>query len=165
MSKKNNTINKKDNTKLVNILIIVGIFFLIGSLVLMFTKNDKNNHITEINFKEYQEIIKEDKYNIILFTSPTCSHCINYKPYVNYVADEYGLTVYDINLSDLEMDEYKKLHDSCSATKNEYDDKGNPVIPTPVTLIVRNGEEVASFLGEIGHSKLTKFLKNNNVIQ
>ena len=157
--------NKKDNTKMVNIFIIIGIIFLIGSLILMFTGNKSKNHVKEISFSEYKDIIKEDKYNIILLTSPTCSHCNNYKPYVNLVADENDLIIYDINLSNLEYDEYKELHDSYSILKNEYGENNNPVIPTPVTIITRNGEEVASVLGDIGQKGFTNLLKNNNILK
>ena len=98
MSKKNsNLINKKDNSKLVNTFIIIGIVFLIASLVLMFANNNKK-YVQEISYKKYQDIIKEDKYNVILLTSPTCSHCVSYKPYVNLVASENDITVYDIYL-------------------------------------------------------------------
>lgn len=158
-----NTINKKDNTKVVNTFIIIGIVFLIASLVLMFV-NKENSSIKKINYQEYKDIIKEDKYNIILLTSPTCSHCINYKPYVNYVASKNNLTVYDIDLSNLDYDEYIELHDKYNAIKNEYRD-GKPVIPTPATIIVRNGEEVTSILGDIGQLGFTNLLKNNNIIK
>lgn len=159
-----NNINKKDNTKLVNTCIIIGIVFLIASLVLMFVKKNENN-IKQISYQEYQDIIKEDKYNIILLTSPTCGHCVNYKPYVNYVASENNLTVYDIDLSNIEYNDYLELHNKYSAIKNEYNDNGEPVIPTPATIIVRNGEEVASILGNIGQSGFTNLLKNNNIIK
>ena len=157
------TINKKDNTKLINTLIIIGIVFLIASLVLMFT-DKKRNFIKAINYQEYTDILKEDKYNIILLTSPTCGHCTNYKPYVNYVASENDLTVYDIDISSLEYDEYLAIHDKYSVLANEV--SGNdPVIPTPVTIIVKNGVEVASVLGNIGQSGFTSLLKNNNIIK
>ena len=165
MSKKNNTlINKKDNSKLVNTFIIIGIVFLIASLVLMFVNNNKK-YVKEISYKGYQDIIKEDKYNVILLTSPTCSHCVSYKPYVNLVASENNITVYDIDLSNLEYEDYIELHDKYSVLKNEFDDSNNPIIPTPVTIIVRNGEEVASILGNIGEEGFTSLLKNNNVIK
>ena len=162
---KNNNINKKDNTKLANTFIIIGIVFLIISLIYMFVKNNGSKvAIKEIKYQEYQEIINKDEYSVILLTSPTCSHCISYKPYVNYVANEYNIVVYDIDLSTLEYDEYNEIHDKYSAIASEYNED-EPVIPTPVTLIVRNGEEVASSLGNIGEKGFTSLLKNNNVIK
>lgn len=163
--KKKETINKKDNSKIVNTCIIIGIVFLIGSLVLMFTDNGKKSYIKSISYGEYVDKIKEDKYTVMLLTSPTCSHCVNYKPSVNYVAGENNLEVYDINLNNLSLEEYNAIHNKYSAIKDEFDNNGNPVIPTPVTIIVKNGEEVASTLGEIGTEGFKRFLKNNNVIK
>ena len=160
MSKSN-----KDN-KLVDILIIVGIVFLIGSLVLMFSKGDNNkNNIVEINYDKYTNIIKEDKYNIILLTSPTCSHCVSYKPYVNAIAGENNLTVYNIDLNNLEYEEYVAIHDKYNATKNQYGEGNTPSIPTPVTIITKNGEEVTSTLGNIGEKGFRNLLKNYGIIK
>ena len=165
MSKKNNnTINKKDNSKMVNAFIIIGIVFLIASLVMMFISGNKK-YLKDISYKEYADIINEDKYNVFLLTSPTCSHCVNYKPYVNLVASENDLTVYNIDLSVIELDEYLALHDKYSAISNEFSESGEPIIPTPVTIITRNGEEVASTLGNIGQKGFINLLKNNNVIK
>ena len=158
--------NKKDNTKLVNILVSIGILFLVASLALMFTKGNKNdNHIVEIGYDKYSELINDDNYSIILLTSPTCTHCLNYKPYVNYVANEYNLTVYNLNLSALEYDQYIEIHDMYTATKNEYNENNVPGIPTPVTLITKNGVEVTSVLGNIGQKGFLNLLKNNGVIK
>ena len=137
MSKKN-----KDNN-LVDILIIVGIVFLIGSLVLMFTKGDGNkNNIVEINYDKYTDIIKEDKYNIILLTSPTCSHCVSYKPYVNAIAGENNLTIYDIDLNNLEYEEYVAIHDKYNATKNQFGEGNTTSITKPVNIITKNSEYI-----------------------
>ena len=165
MSKKSkNTINRKDNTKLVNTFMIIGIVFLIATLVLMFVNKKENNNIKDISYQEYSEIIKEDKYNIILLTSPTCSHCLSYKPYVNLVAKENNLTVYNLDVSSISEEEYAEIHDKYSVLKEEYYDN-EPSIPTPTTLIVRNGEEVTSVMGNIGQKGFTSLLKNSNIIK
>lgn len=156
---------KKDNNKTINIVMIVGIVFLIGSLVLMFIKSDKtDNYIHEISYSEYLDVLKKNEYSIIILTSPTCSHCNNYKPFVNYVASEYNLNVYDVNLTTITYDEYIELHDKYKATKDQYSENV-PAIPTPATIIVKNGEEVTSILGDIGYNGLVKLLKNYQVIK
>ncbi len=168
MSKKkqDSIVTKKDNSKLVNMFVIIGIVFLIGSLVLMFTKGDKiKSRIVEINYDKYSELIKNDSYSIILLTSPTCTHCINYKPYVNYVANENNLTVYNLDLTTLEYDQYIEIHDMYTATKDQYGDNNTPVIPTPATIITKNGVEVTSILGDIGKTGFEKQLKNNGIIK
>lgn len=156
-------IDKKNNT--INIVVIIGIIFLIASLFLMFINSDKtDNYIRKISYSEYEEIIKKDEYSIILLTNPDCSHCNNYKPFVNYIAKENNLNVYDIDLTAITYEEYVELHDRYKATKNEYNE-GKPGIPTPATIIVKNGEEITSTLGDIGYNGLSKLLKNYQVIK
>ena len=51
--------------KTVNTWIIISIIFLIASLILMLTKRKEvDNHIVEINYQEYREIINKDEYSI-----------------------------------------------------------------------------------------------------
>ena len=165
MSKNKKNSVKSNDSRLINTLIIIGIVFLIGSLIIMFTNSDKNNnYIKEINFKEYKDIIKDNGYSIILLTSPTCSHCITYKPFVNHVAKENNLKVYNLDLTNLTYEEYIELHDKYNAIKDKYNE-GEPVIPTPTTLVVRNGEEVTSTSGDIGYNGLKELLKSNNIIK
>ena len=153
------------NNKLVNIIIIIGIIFLIISLVFMLTnKKEVANHIIDIDYNEYSEIINKDEYSIILLTSTTCSHCKDYKPYVNYVADDYNLVIYNLNIDKLKYDEYMNIHDKYEATKNNY--IGNsPSLRTPTTIIVKNNEEIDSISNNIGYTGFIELLKKNNIIK
>ena len=161
MSKKS---NKKDSN-VINIVITIGIVFLIASLVLMFINSDKkDNYIKTISYNEYKEVIKKDEYSIIILTSPTCSHCNSYKPYVNYIASENNLNAYNIDITSITEDEHIELHDKYSAIRNEYN-AGVPVIPTPTTIIVKNNEEITSISGNIGYDGLTRLLKNYQIIK
>lgn len=153
------------NNKIINGFIIIGIICLVVSLVLMLVNNDRvDNHIKEINFIEYQEIIKRDEYNVILLTSPTCSHCKNYKKYVNYVCDSYNIEVYSLNIDELGYEEYLMVHDRYNATKDKYlDDK--PSILTPTTIIIKNDIEVESVSGNLGYSGFLKLLEKYEIIK
>lgn len=154
------------NNKLVNIIISISIVLLIASLILMLTKTKKvENHITEITYQEYTELLKKDEVSIILLTSPTCDHCKDYKPYVNYVLDENGLTAYELSLSTLTYDEYIEIHDKYSSTKDKYSKDNVPSILTPATILVKNNEEVTSVLGNIGYSGFSKLLKQYEIIK
>ena len=160
MSKKS---NKKDSN-VINIVITIGIVFLIASLVLMFINSDKkDNYIKTISYNEYKEVIKKDEYFIIILTSPTCSHCNSYKPYVNYIASENNLNAYNIDITSITKDEYLELHDKYSAIRNEYN-AGMPVIPTPTTIIYKNGNEIVSEVGNIGEDGFKKLLIDNKVV-
>lgn len=156
---------KKNNYKLVNIIISIGIIFLIASLVIMLLNNKKiDNHIVDINYEKYSELISKNEYSIILLTSPTCTHCNDYKPYVNYVCDDNNLVVYNLNINELSYEEYMEIHDMYSATVDNYIN-GNPSILTPTTVITRNGEEVVSISGNLGYRGLVDLLKQNGIIK
>lgn len=161
----------KKNT-IMNIFIIGILVVLVGSLLIVVSNNNANksiagNNIKEISYKEYKDKVNSDDYTIILLASPTCYHCQEYKPAVNTLAGDNNLTVYYINVSseDLTLEEYLDLRESITATKEEVDSEGNPVIPTPVTAIFKNGVEVASELGDIKYDGFKELLKNSGVIK
>ncbi len=150
---------KKNNNKLVNILIIIGIVFLLLSLVMMLIKRGNiENRIVDISYDEYSEMIKEDSYKIILLTTKTCSHCKNYKPIVNELANENNLEIYNLELDTLKYEEFMEIHDKYSKLKEKYNND-IPVIPTPVTIITKDGEEIAIELGNIGYTGFMKLLE------
>lgn len=170
---KRNSFVKKDNKdKKIGSVIAICSLTLIVVAILIMVSNDKGkkaivgNHINEISYSEYKEKIKDDAYTIVLFASPDCSHCQEYKPFVNALASEYSLDIYYVNVSasDLSMAEYDEIHDSLSATKGQFDSSGEKVIPTPTTALFKNGVEISSILGDIGYSGLKEFLKKNKVI-
>ena len=158
--------DKKD--KIINSVIIGCAILLVGALAIIVSNNKKlgASHIKEVSYSEYQEKIKSEGYTIVLLASPTCSHCNNYKPFVNGLAEEYNFDVYYVNVhsSDLTNEEYDALHDSITATLDQFDQEGGKVIPTPTTVVFRNGEEVTSELGDIGYDGLKSLLKNSGVI-
>ena len=153
------------NNKIINGFIIIGIICLIISLILMLRNNDRvDNHIKEINFIECQEIIKKEDYNVILLTSPTCSHCRSYKKYVNYVCDSYNMEVYNLNIDELGYEEYLLVHDKYNATKDKYiEDK--PSILTPTTVIIKNNVEVESISGNLGYNGFLELLEKYEIIK
>ena len=155
---------KRNSTKLTNILIFIGIIFLVLSLIMMLKNIKVSNHIKEINYEEYKEKIKEDNYNIILLTLPTCTHCKSYKKEVNMVADEYNLIIYELNINMLNNNEYLEIHDKYTATKDTYSDN-YPSILTPVTVITKGEEEIISISGDIGYNGFIKLLKDNEIVK
>lgn len=152
--------------KTINSILIIFIIILLIVLSFLLLKNKKeNNHIIEINYSEYRELINRDEYSIIILTSPTCVHCNNYKPSVNHVCDKYDLTVYDLNLYNLSYEEYIELHDKYRATKDIYSQTDKPTILTPTTIITKNGEEIDSVSNNLGYIGLIDFLVENDIIK
>ena len=166
-----NSFVKKDEekNKLFNILGVVVAVVIVGAFLIILSNNNSGksvipNYIKELNYTEFQEQIKKDEYTVAYIGSPTCYHCQQYKPSVNLVAENYDINIYYVNVSALSDEEYDKLHDSISVTSDQYDDEGLAVIPTPTTVVFKNGVEVTSDLGDIGYDGLVDLLVKNNVL-
>ncbi len=154
------------NNRMINIIISIGIVCLIISLVIMLNKLKKvENHIITIDYDTYSEIINKDEYSIILLTSPYCDHCKAYKPKVNSVANEYHLTIYELDTTTLNMEQSFEIHDNYSLLRDLYDNNGNPIIRTPATIIMQNGMEVDMVPGDAGYKGFADLLKNNEIIK
>lgn len=158
--------NLKD--KLIDILPIIAILIIVF-LVAVMVSNERNisktMKIHNISFNEYKEKIMEDKFTIILIGRDNCSHCANYKPLVNQVANDYNLDVWYLNTDTLEKDEYLFLHDNVNVLKDQYDPEGNPGIPTPATVVYRKGYELDSVLGDVGSKGFQNILVKSGVVK
>lgn len=164
--KKKENGNLKDKLlDVVPILAIVLIVFLVAVMVSNEKNISKTMKIHSISFKEYQDKIKEDQFTIILIGRDNCSHCADYKPLVNQVANQYNLDVWYLNTDSLEKDEYIYLHDHVSVLKDKYDSEGNPGIPTPATVIYRNGYELDSVLGDVKDKGFKNLLVKSGVVK
>lgn len=165
MAKKKIKNSNKNN--LSNFLIALVGIFLIGSFVLMVVKDVKENNknkIKEVSYKEYQKEISKDKYTIVLLGRPKCSHCINYKPLMNQALENYQLEGLYLDVNGLKENEFTELRSSINALRNEYSDEGEPVIPTPTTIIFKNGIELESKSANIGYDGFVNMLVRNGVV-
>ena len=158
--------NLKD--KILNVVPIIAILVIVFFIAVMVSNEksiSKTMKIHDITFAEYLDKIKEDKFNIFVIGRTDCSHCIEYKPQVNQVANKYDLDIWYINIDNLELNDYIYLHDNINVLKDEYDSEGNPGIPTPVTVIYRNGYELDSELGDVGQKGFQNLLIKNGVVK
>ena len=107
---------------------------------------------------EYDDVIDkiENKEDFILLVSQTgCTHCISYKPKLKEVAKEHKVYVYYIDVDLLNEKETDNLKKYISFTS------------TPVTLFLRNGEELTAanrITGDANKEKIIKKFKSNGFI-
>lgn len=150
--------------KLKNILMVVSILLIIGLFIFIIMNKSDPNHIKEISYSKYEEVIKSDEYTIVLLASPTCSHCFSFKPLMNQVLDERNLKAYYVDVSALNREQIIYLHDNINALVSQFDEDGYPVIPTPTTIIFKNGKEIDSKSGNMGYDGFLNFLVRNGVV-
>ena len=160
--------NEKKNKVMNAVVIIAAIVIVFGLAIMVSNEKGRNSskHIKEVSYSEYEKKIKDNDYTIVLLASPSCTHCMQYKPLMNKVADDFGLEVYYIDVSsrNLKNDEYMSLHDNISVLKDVYNDEGEPSISTPTTVIYKDGVEIDAELGNIGEKGFLDLLNRNGVI-
>lgn len=122
-------------------------------------------YITFVDYSEYEEIINDDKTNIVVIGQTTCSHCIAMKPAINTVAGEYDLTIYYLNITELTEEESNKFTDSLTTIEyNDPDFVESGSFGTPLTLIIENGKVKDYISGARTVSQLTRELTKMGII-
>lgn len=112
---------------------------------------------TEITYSEYEEKLNTEAPFVVVIIKDGCGYCEMYEPVVEEVANEYGLPIYYINLSNLASDEYTKLASSNTYLKrNQWG--------TPTTLFMYGTTVVDSIGGYVEKDTLVEFVKENFVI-
>lgn len=157
---------KKKSNILGNVLII-GIVLIVLLIASMISKNSGSGsvRVKEISFQEYSEKSQEDEFTVYLIGRNECSHCMEYKPLVNQVANKYNIDVYYINLDNVLYDEYVYLHDNISILKEQFSSDGDPIIPTPATVVYRNGHEIDSVLGNVKQEGFLDLIVRSGVVK
>ena len=144
---------KRKNQK--KIFVVAIICFILLILLLIINFHEKKSYFEEIKYKKVIEKIDNKESFVLVLSQTTCSHCMDYKPKVASVANEYKLTIYYLEtnlLNDKEKKEFNKY-----ITYNG----------TPTTIFIKNGEEktVANRIdGSVEEQKIIDKLKSNGFI-
>ena len=142
----------KVKTKII-ILVSVCLVVLIGAIF-----GDKflsRSYLMEVKYNEVIDMIKNKEDFVLLISQTTCSHCKNYKPKLEDVANEYKIKMYYIQVDLLTKEEKKEFESYVSFSS------------TPATLFIKDGEEktVANRInGDASISKIKSKLKANGWI-
>lgn len=115
-------------------------------------------YITFIDYSKYEELINSSETNVIVIGQTTCSHCISFKPAMNTIGKDYGVTMNYLDILKLSKGEYNKFSDSLEELG--YTEK----LGTPLTLIIKDKKIVKSLAGERTISQLVRELKRVGLI-
>ena len=142
-----------------NWILVIGIFIiLLLGLILFFSLNKENSKLIPITGDELLEKIEQKETFILVFTQEGCSHCKEYTPILNRVLNNYDITIYDLNLTELRKD--KELYNKVSAIFN---------IPgTPTTIFINDGEEkttINRLVGSSNYKDLVEKFKDRGFIE
>ena len=93
-----------------------------------------------ISYTEYEELMNSNKPFLMVIIQDGCGYCQMYEPVVEEVADELGISVNYLNLTNLSSEEGTKLSESNSyLKKNQWG--------TPTTLFMV-GDKVIDSIGQ-----------------
>ena len=116
----------------------------------------ENAGFNNVSLQEYQELIKEDKNNIILIARPTCSYCELFTPILKEASEDLGLTVNYIDTDTFTNDDWTTFNSSLDyLSQNEWG--------TPLVLITKNGKVVADNSGYVELDVIKSFFKENGL--
>lgn len=114
-------------------------------------------NITFVDFKKYEELIYENKTNIVVIGASSCSNCIAFKPTINEVADEYDIVINYLDLDKVTQDEKQSFYtslDNLGYDDPDYLNDGS--FGTPTILIVENGKIKDYVIGRRTISQLVR---------
>lgn len=139
--------------KKVIIICSICLIILVGGLIL--DKIISKSYFTEIKSKEVIEKINNKESFVLVISQTTCSHCAEYKPRIEKVANDKKIQIYFME-SDLLSDDEKKEFSKYITFDG-----------TPVTVFIKNGEEKTAATrinGSASTEKILAKLKSNGFI-
>lgn len=136
------------------ILGVVCLIILLGAII-----GDRllsKSYLSEIKYNVLMDKINKKEDFIILISQTTCSHCMDYKPKLEKVANKYKIMVYYLEADLLSGEEEIEL-------KKHLSFRG-----TPQTIFVVNGEEKTAATridGDVSEEKIISKFKSNGYIK
>lgn len=115
-----------------------------GSSKLHEKEVNEDNHLIELSFEKLEEKINNKESFILVITQTKCSHCAEYKPKLKKTLTKYNITAYEIAEDKLSEKNKTKLKDIANTSV------------TPVTIFIKNGEEVNTTSRIVGSTSVTK---------
>lgn len=145
---------RKKKNIILGVLICI-LIILVCVLLFIIGKKSDFKSIEDIDLTTLKTKIDNKEKFVLVVTQTGCSHCMAYLPVLEEVGEEYKLTFYDINMTNLSDDE-----------KTEFN-KLVRISGTPTTIFYTNGEEESTttrLVGEKTKDKIINRLKSEGYI-
>ena len=140
-----------NKSRIGGIIGLVAFALIVGLTIYAFVKDAKtDSYMEEITYSDFKDKVNSKKKSVIMVGRDNCSHCVNFKPVLTKVAEEYDFTAYYINTNEIEnQSDFDALWEFLGAEG------------TPTTAVVQDGKLIAMHEGEMTRSDLIAFLKAN----
>jgi predicted bacteriocin transport accessory protein len=110
-------------------LLVVGIFVIFFIANKTSNKNSASDNVVFIDVSTLEKKIENKDTFVLVLTQDGCSHCQNYAPVLESVAEKYNFKIYDLNLTNVDSSEVSRLNKIAN------------VSGTPTTIFYKDGEE------------------------
>lgn len=141
------------NKKKISIIAIICLVLLI--ILLIINTIDKKTYFKELSYKQVIEKFENKETFVLMLSQTTCSHCLDFKPKIENVANKYQLYIYYVETNLLSKEETENLKKYISYSG------------TPTTVFIINGEEKTAanrLNGSVEEDKIINKLKSNGFI-
>lgn len=159
MDKKKNNIDKLKNAAIIvlSLIIVFGIAFVVPELRDCGSCKEEEKQITEIQAKEFKELLNGEEVSLIYLAMPTCGYCAQQEPIMKKLVNEYDFAVNYLNVSGLTDKESDEVYKSYGEMQNKrYSVDG---VRTPTILLVQKGKVLDMNLGTMTLEKLVEFIE------
>lgn len=129
-------------------LVVLGILGAIIVAIAIAIIIDKQN--TKAMIANYYSLYNQDEYAIVFFGKTDCDYCKNYTPELERVMTKYDLTYTYINIDKLSDDELLAMLNKANVSSSDFG--------TPTTVVISNGEVIASHIGSMDSEAIVSFL-------
>ena len=132
------------------ILLVLILFF---SFFIFFCEN---NYLKSIDYNNFMEKVENKESFIVEVIQTGCSACKDFTPTFRKVINQYKITAYQLNYSDLKEEEKKEFDSTFS------------ISATPTVLFITEGEEksvLTRIVGAVEKNKIVDKLKINSYIK
>ena len=141
---------RKKKNIILGVLICI-LIILVCVLLFIIGKKSDFKSIEDIDLATLKAKIDNKEKFVLVVTQTGCSHCMAYLPVLEEVGEEYKLTFYDINMTNLSDDE-----------KTEFN-KLVRISGTPTTIFYTNGEEESTTARLVGEKTKDKIINISNL--
>ena len=132
------------------------IFIILFTVTILLCGCSKKEHIKEISLDEFKEKIANKETFVVYVGNKDCSHCISYRPILEKVLDDYDITIYHVDNSKLDNNEYAEFRTYIN------------ISGTPTVAFITSGEEETTLnriTGEASRSETIERFKSNGYIK
>ena len=115
------------------------------------------SHKSDDYLKDFYSAFESSENKLVMIGRDNCSWCQLFKPYLDFMSDNYGFEYLYVNTNELTNSSLKELLKTVGVDEKEFG--------TPLTVVVKDSEVVDSLNGYVDETDLFDFLKKYDFVE